>query len=599
MLPDGRATAVVEGGTSMTGTTNPPDGWVLPGYAHVQLLGSGAGGHVWLAEHRDSGTLVAVKYLMPTLHAAAGFREAYRAEAELLATLDSPHVTRLYEYVEGPPGAAIVMEAVEGSSLRALMKRERAAASPEAALCILKGSLLGLAAAHEAGVVHRDFKPANVLVTPAGMSKLVDFGIAARRGEAAAAAGTPLYMAPEQFQGGPASPAADVYAATVTFFECVTGERPFPGANAVELMAQHALGSIPAELAPEPLRPLILRGMAKDPFDRPASAREFLAELEAAASGAYGREWEERGRQALATALALLPLLLLAGLPGTAPVSSAAVATTVLGEGEGTGKREGEDQPGHHGERHETLPPHRPHRRRRHVRRAAVGSGIGLICVVGIVAAAAAYASHHHTSARHDAAGAGGGDSGDDGGSQIGALTDATTLITPSPSADAAPSPSPSRSHSPSPSASTSTAASTSAAATTTSATPTRTTQSPTPSPSPQITDIAITSVTCPSTYTAAATLDVKSNGGGGTVTVNWMYENSDHTVIPVGNQIVLTLTTGKTDQTLSPADFDFTDYQKLYPNWGIEIVGSSPNAQSGSSPQVLTSQNNCQPVIQ
>jgi serine/threonine-protein kinase len=71
--------------------------------------------------HEGSGTLVAVKYLIPALHASADFREAYRAEAELLAALDSPHVTRLYEYVEGPPGAAIVMEAVEGSSLRALM----------------------------------------------------------------------------------------------------------------------------------------------------------------------------------------------------------------------------------------------------------------------------------------------------------------------------------------------------------------------------------------------------------------------------------------------------------------------------------------------
>ena len=91
-----------------------PDGWVLPGYEHIRELGSGAGGRVWLARHRVTGTPVAVKYLVPGLHASADFRAAYRAEAQLLAELRSPFVARLYEYVEGPPGAAIVMEAEIG-----------------------------------------------------------------------------------------------------------------------------------------------------------------------------------------------------------------------------------------------------------------------------------------------------------------------------------------------------------------------------------------------------------------------------------------------------------------------------------------------------
>ncbi len=207
-----------------------PDGWMLPGYDHIQKLGSGAErARLAGAASRDRNDGRREVLLVPSLHASADFRQAYRTEAVLLAALDSPHITRLYEYVEGPPGAAIVMEAVEGCSLRDLLKQEQEAATPEAALCILKGSLLGLAAAHEAGVVHRDYKPANVLVTSTGMSKLVDFGIAARAGERPEAAGTPLYMAPEQFHGAPASPEADVWRGNGDLLRVRDRGTAFPG----------------------------------------------------------------------------------------------------------------------------------------------------------------------------------------------------------------------------------------------------------------------------------------------------------------------------------------------------------------------------------
>ena len=94
---------------------------------------------------------------------------------------------------------------------------------------VLEGSLLGLAAAHRRGVVHRDYKPENVLVNGDGISKLTDFGIAARAGDRPVPAGTLLYAAPEQMAGAPASPAGDVYAATATFYECLTGRPPFSG----------------------------------------------------------------------------------------------------------------------------------------------------------------------------------------------------------------------------------------------------------------------------------------------------------------------------------------------------------------------------------
>ncbi|WP_461030797.1 serine/threonine-protein kinase, partial [Streptomyces sparsus] len=272
--------------------------WTVPGYHETRELGAGAGGRVVRAVHEATGTPVAVKYLSEKLRRDAGFRESFRAEAELLGGLATPYVTGLYEYVEGPGGAAIVMELVDGVALRRLLRLE-GATGPEAALTLLKGSLLGLAAAHSAGVVHRDYKPENVLVAADGSSKLVDFGISVRSGDRVGAAGTPAYMAPEQWQGEPATPAADVYAATACFFECLTGRKVYTGENLAELAVQHIEAPVPAELVPEPVRTLVRRGLAKDPADRPADAASFVTELEAVAEQAYGRRWEAHGRRRL------------------------------------------------------------------------------------------------------------------------------------------------------------------------------------------------------------------------------------------------------------------------------------------------------------
>lgn len=301
--------------------------WTLPGYTHERELGAGGSGRVVLARHEATGSRVAVKYLS----AAVGDTSAFRREAELLGALRSPQVARLYEYVEGPRGAAIVMELVDGIALRALLRQE-GATSPEAALVVLKGSLLGLAAAHAAGVVHRDYKPENVLVTVDGSSKLVDFGIAVPHGATGKIAGTPVYMAPEQWAGRPASPSADVYAATATFFECLTGAKPYNGTTLAELAAQHTEAPIPDQLAPEPVRSLIRAGLAKTPGERPASAAALVEHLELVAHAGYGAKWEERGRDALAALVALLPLLLLPS-GGSAAAGSTALATTVLGGG--------------------------------------------------------------------------------------------------------------------------------------------------------------------------------------------------------------------------------------------------------------------------
>jgi len=558
-----------------------PDGWVLPGYEHIQELGSGAGGHVWLARHRVTGTLVAVKYLVPGLHASSDFREAYRAEAQLLAELRTPYVARLYEYVEGPPGAAIVMEAVEGCSLRALMKSEETATSPEAALCILKGSLLGLAAAHDAGVVHRDYKPANVLVTPDGLSKLVDFGIAARTGSAAIPAGTPNYMAPEQFQGAPASPATDVYAATVTFFECVTGERPFPGTNAIELMAQHALGVIPDDLAPPPVRSLIRKGMAKDPRERPATAREFVARLEAVAGAAYGPEWERRGQHKLATLLAMTPLLLLLGEAApAAPAGSTSVATTVLGEEPITitaAPSSFEQQARSRSGRARRIP--------KHATRLSIAAGLlGVVMVIAGAAVAAYAATTHHPAGAHDnAAVLTGATTQVTAGNTVpmtlapppSASTSATASRSPSASASLSPTGTASATLSPASASSSSTGASSPSTSTSTSRP-----ASTTPPPAPEIESLAITQLTCPSVNFLQATVAVTSNGQGGTLTLNWFYETVTGAPQSVGTT-TYDLTTGQTSQTVSPPSEDFSQGTD-YTTWGV-TVSSTPAVNPGS----------------
>jgi predicted Ser/Thr protein kinase len=311
------------------------DDWSLPGYTTVRELGRGGFGRVVLARHDESGTHVAIKYLTVPDDA---FRTEFRAEADVLRRLNDPHVVRLFDYVETPQGSAIVMEAIDGVSLRDLL-REHGRLEPEAALAILKGSLLGLGAAHGAGVVHRDYKPPNVMVGGGGQSKLIDFGIALRSGAEGQVVGTPAYMAPEQWAGAPASPSTDVYAATCVFFECVTGETPYRGETTEAYRALHTYAEIPAGHAPPPVQSLVRRGLAKQPEERPPGALEFAAELESAATVAYGPEWESNGWRRLAEAAAglaaLFPFaaLVASSAPGVAGhLSGAAAGKAVAGK---------------------------------------------------------------------------------------------------------------------------------------------------------------------------------------------------------------------------------------------------------------------------
>lgn len=306
------------------------DAWSVPEYREVRELGAGGTGRVVLATYSETGAYVAVKYLRDELRHDPVFLEGFRREARVMVELDDPAIVRLYEYVESRDGAAIVMELIDGVSLRRILA-EHGSTGPEAALAVLKGSLRGLSVAHAAGIVHRDYKPENVLVQADGTSKLSDFGIATPSGDPAVPAGTPPYMAPEQWDAGPSGPAADVYAATCVFFECLTGRKPYRAEDLTALRHQHNSAPIPVVDAPIPVRRLMARGLAKNPADRPATALAFLTELETAAAGVYGPDWERRGRRRLAELATLLALTFPLAAPAEPIEVGTSIAQTSLG----------------------------------------------------------------------------------------------------------------------------------------------------------------------------------------------------------------------------------------------------------------------------
>ncbi|MFD8305033.1 serine/threonine-protein kinase [Streptomyces sp. NPDC059690] len=533
----------------------------MPGYTESHELGSGASGRVVSALHGDTGVPVAVKYLSESLRERPGFVHEFRAEARLLGGLESLHVAGFYEYVESPHGAAIVMELVDGVSLRTLLTRQ-GPLDPEAALVLLKGSLLGLADAHGIGVVHRDYKPENVLVESDGSSKLVDFGIAVDAGTSAGVAGTPSYMAPEQWTGEPASCAADVYAATATFFECLTGHKPYSGDNLAELALKHVDAPVPVDEVPAPVRELVRRGLAKEPRERPAQAEAFVRELETAACAAYGPDWEERGRARLAALVALLAML----LPSArAPRTTTDTARTVL------------SQASHHGGARSWL----PGRPGMLVSGSAVLLGILLTYGIHVAPGAAAQRSAQAlatTSATH-------------GGVRSPGTTAPPTG--PSPSADVSPSPSlspsapaPSDAADPTASATAPATEETTPGATTTAATPTASSAT---SPAPAaVKSVAVSAFQQTGPTTATAIIDVTTDGTGPvTINVSWFTSNIGG---PLGSPDGASQTFERSGASQYTLTVQHT-FQNAGCYWAVQATTTPAAASGGASQQILTRQ--------
>jgi len=268
---------------------NVVNGWTVPGFTHDRELGSGASGRVMLATDDLTSTKVAIKYLDAALVGDEAFLTGFRAAARRLSQVEDPNVVDLYDFVETPDGAAIVMQHAEGVSLRRVLAAQ-GPTGPLAALSMLGGALLGLAAAHDRDVVHGAMRPANIIIDANGNARLTDFATAPAGTEAQAG---PQYAAPELWDGAPATVATDLYAATAIFYECLTGRPPYAGRNMARL---HREAPIPADEVPGPLRDLIRQGLAKDPAQRPPSVADYLGALEDAAVSAYGPSWEAQGR---------------------------------------------------------------------------------------------------------------------------------------------------------------------------------------------------------------------------------------------------------------------------------------------------------------
>ena len=291
--------------------SEPPDDelWSAPGYHVVQPLGRGAAGRVVAAVNKATGERVAIMYFDSEEDLNDNdFLDGLRSHAEQMKSLDSTHVARIRDFVEEPGrGAAIVIALVDGVSLRDILTHG-GPLGPEAALVMLRDSLLGLAAAHSLPLPHGDhLRPDNVLIDANGSCMLTGVDLTMKTGKAIPAEGMAPYMAPELQFGAPASPTTDIYAATAVLWESVTGRPPFSEAPRDERRGRKS-GPGQLDWVDNAIQGLIASGMAKHPADRPQSARSFIHDLEAAATDAYGQDWSERGRIALGErAAALLP----------------------------------------------------------------------------------------------------------------------------------------------------------------------------------------------------------------------------------------------------------------------------------------------------
>ncbi len=287
-------------------------------------------GEVWKAQDLVLGRIVAIKILKEEYTGDPGFRERFRAEARHTALLNHVGIANVFDYGEEEGSAYLVMELVPGEPLSAILERDHVLSS-DRTLSIIAQTARALAVAHAQGLVHRDVKPGNLLITPDGRVKVTDFGIARLADQVpltqtGQVMGTAQYLAPEQATGQVATGSSDIYALGVIGYECITGHRPFSGESQIAIALAQVNDAPPPlpDTLPTPVRALLMSMLAKDPANRPANALKLAEAAEAIRDGDINR--------AHAAAPGMLLFEATTG-PITAPVDlDATTATTVVAQ---------------------------------------------------------------------------------------------------------------------------------------------------------------------------------------------------------------------------------------------------------------------------
>jgi serine/threonine protein kinase len=260
------------------------EGTIVSGYRIDGMLGEGGMGAVYRATQLSLNRVVALKLLAPNLGDDAGFRARFEREGHVQAALDHDHIVPVYEAGQSEQGLFLAMRLISGPTLKHLILDD--ALDPRRTVRLLAQIAHALDSAHQAGLIHRDIKPQNILIGKGDHAYLADFGLIKAPEEARLTGtgqfiGTIDYVAPEQVQGEPATPASDVYALAGVLYECLTGEVPFPKPSEAATLHAHVMSPPPvlSERRPDLPRALddvITRGMAKDPWGRPGLAVELI-----------------------------------------------------------------------------------------------------------------------------------------------------------------------------------------------------------------------------------------------------------------------------------------------------------------------------------
>ena len=255
-------------------------------YQLQELLGRGGMGEVYRAYDTNTDRIVAIKVLPPQLANDGTFQQRFRRESQAAAGLNEPHVVPIHGFGEIDGRLYLDMRLIEGRDLGTILKDSDKPPGAAFAVNVVEQVAAALDAAHEAGLIHRDVKPSNILITEHDFAYLIDFGLARTAGEegvttAGNTLGTVAYMAPERFEAGYADPRSDVYALTCVLYECLTASRPYPADSLEQQITRHLVSPPPRPSATEEklaaFDDVIAKGMAKESDERYQTAGDLAA----------------------------------------------------------------------------------------------------------------------------------------------------------------------------------------------------------------------------------------------------------------------------------------------------------------------------------